>query len=753
MNFSFNPLDSTFDLTGGEADSLRTATGVVSGVASAAPSPGQTLIAIDESHFVWGFPEKLFAGSMAQTTRTGCGVPFPEYAVLSGGGGYVTPPEPNLASQLFELTLAGGSEVIVTWCDERHVGTHDFPATGTGTLTAGALDATLTYGHYTVHIVGAVTGATFAGTVTTTVAGVTEVHTISSAASASTLTFPANCRYYSTSGNDSNDGLSLKAPKLTLPAPVAATNYCLERRSIFTTPFGNATIDFNIYDCGAGHRPIFNQFSSGLTWTDAGSGAWTTTVHGVAAIAPELPGLPHCIVDGNLMKWVADLATVRTTAGSFAVVGSFSSTGSDATVYIHPAAATNPNTDGHIYEVCTGELATRAISNPIVRGVIGRGCTSNTGCISTLTTRTFAQWTWTNCDAHFGRKHNFGGNGGTSTNCISWKLQQSTAAEYSAHFVTARIGDDPVLVPSTFVNCACIGQSDGVIGAESGILVEVQTGTVPTGAIAVNQLYVAYLAGSAISQTMLIPSCVLDDLLVERLHNVNSSTLGGGKYTLNRPRVYALGAYDPGLRLSTITTRSLEIHHGLFVGGQPPSGAGIGYIYQANSPDIADPMVLISEDSTYVHIGSHDNTRPCVEIYCQGSDLYGQFTWNRNVISGFGFAFETSGALSVTPQPQRIASDYNSWGSYVNSFVYGYSSVSVANTTYSLWCSGATIWAASDVHSVAAAVTFSNTTGRYPSYTKTSAGPGGYTQTFLDPTTYLGVQFLAVMEAAGQYPA
>ena len=121
---------------------------------------------------------QFFAGYMTQTSRTGCGVPFPEYANLTAGSGYVTPPEPDLAMQLFELTIVGSGVVAVTWCDERHIGTHDVPATGTGTLIGGVFDSTLTYGAYSVHIQGTVAAGAFTGTVTTTVTGVTEVHAI-----------------------------------------------------------------------------------------------------------------------------------------------------------------------------------------------------------------------------------------------------------------------------------------------------------------------------------------------------------------------------------------------------------------------------------------------------------------------------------------------------------------------------------------------------------------------------------------------
>jgi hypothetical protein len=716
-----------------------------------------------EAEFYSLIASQFFAGYMRQTSRTGCGVPFPEYAVLSGGGGYVTPPEPDLAMQLFELTIKGDGVVAVTWCDERHVGTHDVPATGMGTLIGGVFDSTLTYGAYSVHIQGTVAAGAFTGTVTTTVAGVTEVHAITTTTGVSTLTFPTSCEYYSTSGNDSNGGLSLKAPKLTLPAPVAGTNYCLERRSIFTTAFGDEYKTFAVYDCGAGHRPVFNQFVTGLTWTDAGSGAWTTTVHGIAAIEPETVGQPHCIVDGNLMQWVADLATVRTTPGSFAIVGSFSPTGSDVVVYLRPAAATNPNTDGHIYEVCTGELAIRSLGACTFRGIIGRGCTANVGVISCQSHHSGGGGmsaaedavSWTNCDAHFGRKHNFGGFGGTFTNCISWKCQQASATEYLSHFVGARVGNDAEPVLFNYVNCACIGQpTAGVIKDESGILLELQLGTVPLGPCALDQLYCAYLAGNTIAQTLPVfpPSCVVNDLLVERLLPAVEEVIEGGKYVFNRARVYALGDYSPGLILTARTVAKLEMHNCLCVTGGAQASSGRGYIDLNNSSSINDPMIFTGEDNTFVRLGTVVNESVCINIDCTGTHNYGQITWNRNVTSGFGIYFETLGTVSVPPHPLRISSDFNSIGCVVNGNQYGFCRINV-NAPYATWQAGDGIWAASDAHSVAGAVTFSNTTGRYPAYTKTSSGPGGYTATFLDPSTYLGVQFLTAMEAAGQYPA
>jgi len=749
------------------AGSLATTTTSVVISGATAPTPGQVLTATSGTAAEWmdSVVTTLFAGSMTQTFRAGAGVPFPEYASLLGDG-YITTPEPDLASQMFELTIMGSSgAVAVLWCDERHIGTHAVPAIGLGTLIVGALDVTLTYGAYAVHIAGNIAGPSFIGTATTTVGVVTEVHSVVSMGPVSSLTFPASCQYYSTAGYDANDGYSLKAPKRTLPIPVAGANYCLERRSVFgpSESFGNEAATFAVYDCGAGHRPVFNQFITNLVWTDAGSGAWTTTVHGIAAIEPETVGQPHCIVDGNLMQWVADLATVRTTPGSFAIVGSFIPTGSDVVVYLRPAAATNPNTDGHIYEVCTGELAIRSLGACTFRGIIGRGCTANVGVISCQSHHSGGGGisaaedavSWTNCDAHFGRKHNFGGFGGTFTNCISWKCQQASATEYSSHFVGARVGNDAEPVFFNYVNCACIGQpTAGVIKDESGILLELQLGTVPLGPCALDQLYCAYLAGNTIAQTLPVfpPSCVVNDLLVERLLPAVEEVIEGGKYVFNRARVYALGDYSPGLILTARTVAKLEMHNCLCVTGGALTSSGRGYIDLNNSSSINDPMIFTGEDNTFVRLGTVVNESVCINIDCTGTHNYGQITWNRNVTSGFGIYFETLGTVSVPPHPLRISSDFNSIGCVVNGNQYGFCRINV-NAPYATWQAGDGIWAASDAHSVAGAVTFSNTTGRYPAYTKTSSGPGGYTATFLDPSTYLGVQFITALEAAGQYPA
>jgi hypothetical protein len=688
---------------------------------------------------------------MTQTSRTGCGVPFPEYANLTAGSGYVTPPEPDLAMQLFELTIVGSGVVAVTWCDERHIGTHDVPATGTGTLIGGVFDSTLTYGAYSVHIQGTVAAGAFTGTVTTTVTGVTEVHAITVTHSTSTLTFPVNCKYYSTvTGNDSNDGLSLKTSKLTLPIPSDSGHYVIERRSRITTPFGYNFSGFHVYGRGCGWRPVFDQFATGHTWADAGSGAWTTTVHGTIMIDAVALGMATVIVDGNLLKFVENLTAVRTTPGSFAVVGRFVVGGSDVTLYMRPKTATNPNTDGHIYEVCVGESGIHGLGTCTFDSLCGRGSTT-TGVFTTNSGHDALEKVRVrNCDAHLSIKHNFSIYGGSYEDCVSWRAQSTEWNQGNTHFENCRFGNDTV--PSDFqcVNCAAIGNPEGICYQESALLLEVQNGTVPMGPTTIDKLYVAYLNGSVVAQTKGVPVCEINDLLVERMLDPNSPVFSGGTWpSVNRARVYSLDTYAPGPLLSGTHTIQLVLRDCLFVGNAPPSASGKGYIYLANTAYADQPTILDAQRCTFVRTGSPDPNTPFLEI--EHTHSYGQFTLAHNVVAGFGFYVETSGAGAL---PLRIGNDYNSIGSLIN----GYYGVSHIDSTYPNitptgdWPPAGGTWEAADAHSVAAAVTFSGTTGRYPAYTKTSAGPGGYMTTFIAPEEYLGVQFLQALEAAGQYP-
>lgn len=743
--------------------SVAMATIINSGATSITPndylSYGQQIYAASKEALTELLNTQFFGGYMVENLRTGCEVPFPEYANLTAGSGYITLPEPDIETLLFELTVISseGGTINVIWADERHIGTHDVPATGIGTLINNALSASIVYGSYTINITGNIVGTSFAGTVITTVAAVTEIYEIIIAGPTSTLTFPPNCQYYSQSGNDSNNGLSFKAPKLTLPIPNTNDNLVIDRRFIFTVgEYLAHELQFNAYGRGCGARPIFNEFVIVSTWINAGSGAWSCQVTGDITVDVNNAGNPTVIENGNLLQPVADLSTVQSTPGSYTNVGHFAPGGATVTVYLHTTDGSNPNTNGRVYEVSTGELGLAGRGSCIFESFICRGNTATRGPVSShpLATDGSDYAIFSNIISSFGQQRNFSGYGFKWKNCISFKLQRGTFQQQCSHVVLSQPAGytNPVRFDSE--NCALIGEKTLGTFNDTGIVMDIQGGTLPIGPVSHSQLYIAFLGGPAFAQNTAVNPCEVDDLLAERfLVGQNIGIFTSGNYVVKRARYYALAApYLLGPLLTNGSTQSFAIYNSLLVSGEPPPSQGKGLFLLTNSTDPSNPTVLIAEHNTFVRIGTANNVTPCVEWDCSGTNVNGQFTWNYNAISGFGFAFETIGALSVPPQPQRLTSDFNSWGNYVNSFVYGFSSISIANTFYAIWQSGNGIWTASDSNSVAAAVTFSNTTGRYPAYTKTSSGPGGYTQTFLDPTIYLGVQFITTLEAAGQYP-
>lgn len=703
--------------------------------------------------------DQLYAGTMVLRQRTGDEIPLPEFR--ANDGSYIALPEPFWNECRFELRVRSDcGSVSVSWCDERHVGTHLDPVAGQATLVERHLTAILPYGAYTIGIDGTIQDLTFSGTITTTVRGVTEVHSVMATSCSALLNF-AEGTYYSQFGDDALVGNSLRAPKKTLPLPaeiVEGASYYLERGSMFSEAryVANILRQITVEGVGIGHRPVSNQCDVVSAWTEAGNGAWTVNVHGAQIVESSNPGLPVLIEDGMLLKLVADLAAVQATEGSYAFSGVFVAGGSDVTVWLHPTGNGDPRANGRTYEVCVRELGFAGTGSSQFKHLHARGATNNNGA--------FECWgrhrdgtesaLFLNCLASHTRKHAYLTYSGHFDQCVSLFCQSSTHNQSNAHFVMTRIGGDTVPQTLQLSNCAIISRPGLSVYGDSGLLVEIQTGQQTLGVITVNKLYVNGLGGCVFGQAVPAPCTVIvNDALIERSQAIATTGLfSSGRYRVSRMRHYHLSGVGP--TLTTQQTQDAEFDNLLAVVGSPQDMCGFGYLHVSGGIP-TDPHRLVVTNSTIVHVRTPTTFVPVLSSFTSQGATCGEWRLDHCLFANFGIGVQLSGDVEFAPPVKRLAGNWNTWATStsMNWWDKGYKDW----TAYQLGANG---WEPSDANSVSSlngadqkvTPVFADTTGRYPLYTQISALPGGCTATFLPPDEYLGVQVVNALTAIGKFP-
>ncbi len=704
---------------------------------------------------------QFLAGTMTLASRTGTGVPFPEYKALLGG--YVQLPEPQWNTCKFELTLFSNN--TVTWCDERHIGTHTVLANGTYTLdNLGNFTASISYGAYTISITGVLTGTNLVATTTTNVRGVQEVYNIPSTTTTSTLTF-IDGTYYSNFGNDVNDGTSLKTSKETLPvSPGGITDgdvIYLERGSIFTSGYiGAVDKVFSLKGVGIGYRPVGNAFEVVTVWHSEGGNAWSATVTGDQPVNPAVPGVPTAIENGLFLQQVADLATCQATPGSYTYTGNFTPGGSTATVYIHTTDSSNPNTNSKTYEVATQEGFACGEGASQFDSLHGRGSSEQSGPIIT---RDFDKnggdnaGVVKNCIATHGRKHNLGIAGGEITDCVSMFCQSENTTAGLNHIVIYRVGSDVVRVNFTLNNCVMLSQPNLPVYFDNALLLEVQIGTVGVGNVLVDKMYSAYLGdGGAAGAGASLGSCafsvtivtdyansfIWNDCISERTKALNMFQSVPMTFQINRLRQYELETLNINQFLVS-GCNDVTINNSLSVTGSPISGEAQGQVYLLAG---TTPITYKQTNSTIIRLGTPAFSATIGIDTAASANV----TWQVDSCMMVGHGLGVTAYDDGTNVSTRITGDHNTWTSpQVNGFFW-----KSGGKQWSEYQSGGGIWPASDANSqCGVSPTFSGTSGRYPSYVQTSSFPGGYNPTSMIPVEeYLGRLFLDAMQLTGIYP-
>jgi hypothetical protein len=692
-----------------------------------------------------------FGGEMQLSSIEGNEAQFPEYKRAAGyGTGYFTLPDSAIGVRNFTLTASGRvSALTVTWIDDRHIGTIWRPATGTGTLVGNALDATVTYGAYSVHIVGTVVGNSFEGTITTTAHGCTEVHSCNVTTAASPSVQVGT--YYSSFGDDLNDGLSLATPKRTLPAPVDGGVYYIERGSVFSGASDHIvdeTKTFSVLDCGIGHRYVGNQLDVVTVWNDASGGAWSAIVNCHVGLDSNT-GLSHVWEDGFPLKQASSLANCQATEGSYYAPTQITASAANLTVYVHPRGNGNPNSNGKVYEVAVRELFIGGRGSCRVEGVIARGATTPSGPV------VFRSKATDGTDYPIARNNIYsqttyhGGYmcGGLQEDCLALFCQPQGGS--LSYWVFHRSVTDVVPVNWTQNNCAAIESPYRTRGTnETGYDWHPTAGTL--GNITINKPYGEHVGGYFFFPSGNAGTVTINDALLERLSPTAPSIFIYNAFTVNRLRHFQGTDYAPGPKLLAGAT-TLTITDSLCVtpyGSDIPSNTFDGYITPDGGADEASRTYVSATRCTFKNVGTYSRRVAIYIAPSSGAHTKISFAWNNCIFSGFtsDVVFgDTSAGVGT-----RLASDHNTYGDGSGTWLFN-NSIALTITQYRDGWYGT--YTATDANSVQAASTFSGTAGRYPTYAQTSANPGGYTGQFVDVADYLGVAVTAALELAGRLAA
>ena len=694
-----------------------------------------------------------FGGPMLLSARAGFEIPLPTFAATpAAGGGYFALPEVDEPGT-FWLEISGNPQALtVRYVDSRHIDNRSLPASSAfGTLLYGVLDVTVRVGSYEVRITGVVSGTTLSGDIRTTVRQVTEEHTCLVNTASPPTWQPGS--YYSSYGNDANDGLSLAAPKRTLPRPGNGGFYYLERGSIFSgvnDHIADEAQEFTVLHVGCGHWILGNQFAVLTGWVAAGA-AWTASFPNAVVGIDSLTGTSQALENGMPMKQAASLAACQATVGSYYTPTTITPTPAPIVMYIHPSDGGDPNSNGKVYEIAAYETFLAGCGSSHFEGVIGRGSTCPTG--SLISRAKHNDGTDYPILRHFfafgGTYHNVYWSGGLLEHGATMCTQPQGGA--SSNFVWHRhlVGEVPQTVHTNDIAIL----SDPNVSVSSNESAWLWHGDSPMGAQVHDKMYIAHCAGDGLFQSGVSGTVTLRDALFERFKSTATQLFYGVQgWIIERLRHYQLtAAYWPGPALMRSSTSNLAISNSLVVTGFGNSSAGNtfdGYFTPDGGPNPTISTVTLA-DSTIINLNSAA-TRSVA--WYQGSTGAGNtllhWSINRTIFSGWNKSFVFGG--SATAAQVRLSSDHNTFSPGVSTWWMA-DSIDMGFVSYKEGWYGT--WAASDANSFAGVSTFSGTTGRYPSYAQTTTNPGGYTEAFIDPGEYYGVMLIRAFETAGRLPA
>jgi hypothetical protein len=206
----------------------------------------------------------------------------------------------------------------------------------------------------------------------------------------------------STTGNDSNNGLSTIHPVRTLAAARTILDSLEDNTTIWlaygstwrekldVSEYNNIAIraygsQVNGLPLVAGDDIITGPWDTSVDRGDAHTNVYSQSVSIEVVSSYEFQGCVY--VDGVRLERVNDLATCQSTPGTFYLPENHNSSPfyqtdadeSSLTVHFHPPGSTNPNTDGKTVEVVTRMFAIRLGDDSTVQDVHARRCGTNLG--------------------------------------------------------------------------------------------------------------------------------------------------------------------------------------------------------------------------------------------------------------------------------------------------------------------------------------------------------------------------------------
>lgn len=154
--------------------------------------------------------------------------------------------------------------------------------------------------------------------------------------------------------------------------------------------------------------------------------------HAHEAPAGQAAGGPSVFENGEMLHWVADLATCQATPGSFFHDGASSAT-TPVMLYVHPSDSSDPDTNGRLYEASTRAWALRVGDDANVIHLRAANQLHDNGAI-----RFGHRGLIDSCLVHGAPVHDALGESGEYRNCIAWHPQSDSRSGASAlEFQTA----------------------------------------------------------------------------------------------------------------------------------------------------------------------------------------------------------------------------------------------------------------------------------------------------------------------------
>lgn len=299
----------------------------------------------------------------------------------------------------------------------------------------------------------------------------------------------------SVAGDDGNNGASPAAAFETLAAAVAVAGngirIGLTRGSTWREEFDlDAYSGVAVEAYGTGDAPVITGFdihNSG--WTNDG----TYTNLWYKDIAHNANGTNRqAVLDDNvMMRRVASVATANSTTRGY--YSADCGTANPIRVYIH-TGGTNPNSNGHTYEVTTRRTAGYFGPSSVVSGIVFRGAISNNGPLESGKGSTITQ-----CLAAFGTKHNALVASGSVTDCVFFDSDAVSVSEPSiipfvayaatlsgesitltrcmfwnqyafSDLIYSHTGNDPTASIDLMTVDQCVGHADVTLAGGTGIV-------------------------------------------------------------------------------------------------------------------------------------------------------------------------------------------------------------------------------------------------------------------------------------------